>query len=170
MTSHALTMDEVAAAIEIAASSPDAQAAYAAVDRLAQHAIGHRLFTVMRYLPATVEVERLYSSNPSAYPPGGRKPKQGTPWGDAVLDRGEVFIAADAEGVRTAFSDHALLARLGISSILNIPIRARGRVLGTMNLSHEAGHFMSEVIGPGQVLAGLLVPLLLDTAGERTGP
>ena len=122
----------------------------------------------MRYLPATVEVERLYSSNPTAYPPGGRKPKQGTPWGDAVLDRGEVFIAADVEGVRKAFSDHALLAQLGISAILNIPIRHHGRVLGTMNLSHQAGHFTSGMIEPGRVLAALLVPLLLD--GERTGP
>ena len=162
----ALTIDDVAAAMEVAASA-DAQAAYAAVDGLAQRAIGHKLFTVMRYLPATVEVERLYSSNPAAYPPGGRKPKQGTPWGDAVLDRGEVFIAPDAAGVRAAFSDHALLAQLGIGAILNIPIRRHGRVLGTMNLSHQAGHFTSDMIEPGRVLAALLVPLLLDA--ERTG-
>jgi GAF domain-containing protein len=160
----ALTIDDVARAMEVAASA-DAQAAYAAVDALAQRAIGHKLFTVMRYLPATVEVERLYSSNVTAYPPGGRKPKQGTPWGDAVLDRGEVFIAADAEGVRRAFSDHALLAELGISSILNVPIRQHGRVLGTMNLSHEAGHFTADTIGPGRVLAALLVPLLIETKG-----
>jgi len=163
----ALTIDDVAAAMEVAASN-NAQAAYAAVDGLAQRAIGHKLFTVMRYLPATVEVERLYSSNPAAYPPGGRKPKQGTPWGDAVLDRGEVFIAPDAAGVRAAFTDHALLAQLGISAILNVPIRLRGRVLGTMNLSHQAGHFTSAMIGPGRVLAGLLAPLLLDA--ERTAP
>jgi GAF domain-containing protein len=150
--------------MEVAASSKDVAAAYAVVGELAQRAIGHRLFTVMRYLPQTVEVERLYSSNPADYPPGGRKPKQGTPWGDQVLDRGEVFIAADAEGVRAAFSDHALLARLGIGAILNVPIRFRGRVLGTMNLSHEAGHFSSDMIGPGRILAGLLVPLLLDAA------
>ena len=161
-----LTIDDVAAAMEVAASA-DQQAAYAAVDELAQRAIGHKLFTVMRYLPATVEVERLYSSNPAAYPFGGRKPKQGTPWGDAVLDRGEVFIAPDAAGVRAAFSDHALLAQLGIGSILNVPIRQHGRVLGTMNLSHQAGHFTSAMIGPGRVLAALLVPLLLDA--ERTG-
>jgi GAF domain-containing protein len=163
----ALTIDDVAAAMEVAASR-NAQAAYAAVDDLAQRAIGHKLFTVMRYLPATVEVERLYSSNPAAYPPGGRKPKQGTPWGDAVLDRGEVFIAPDAAGVRAAFTDHALLAQLGISAILNVPIRLRGRVLGTMNLSHQAGHFTSDMIAPGRVLAGLLAPLLLDA--ERTAP
>jgi GAF domain-containing protein len=152
--------------MEVAASA-DAQAAYASIDALAQRAIGHRLFTVMRYLPATVEVERLYSSNPAAYPPGGRKPKQGTPWGDAVLDRGEVFIAADAEGVRKAFSDHALLAQLGISSILNVPIRQHGRVLGTMNLSHEAGHFTADTIGPGRILAALLVPLLVDVGASH---
>ena len=161
-----LTIDDVAAAMEVSASA-DAQAAYAAVDGLAQRAIEHKLFTVMRYLPATVEVERLYSSNPAAYPSGGRKPKQGTPWGDAVLDRGEVFIAPDAAGVRAAFSDHALLAQLGIGSILNVPIRQHGRVLGTMNLSHQAGHFTSDMIEPGRVLAALLVPLLLDA--ERTG-
>jgi GAF domain-containing protein len=81
-----------------------------------------------------------------------------------VLDRGEVFIAADAEGVRAAFSDHALLSQMGISAIMNIPIRFRRRVLGTMNLSHEAGHFTSDMIGPARVLAALLVPLLLERA------
>jgi hypothetical protein len=81
-----------------------------------------------------------------------------------VLDRGEVFIAADANGVRVAFSDHALLAQLGISAIMNIPIRFCRRVLGTMNLSHETGHFASDMIAPGRILAGLLIPLLLDAA------
>jgi GAF domain-containing protein len=161
---HLLTPDDIAHAMEIAASSVDSQSAYAIVDELAQRTIGHRLFTVMRYLPETIEVERLYSSNPSAYPPGGRKPKQGTPWGDVVLDRGEVFIAPDADGVRAAFSDHALLSQLGISAIMNIPIRFRGRVLGTMNLSHEAGHFTSDMIAPGRILAALLVPLLLEAS------
>jgi hypothetical protein len=141
-----LTADDIAQAMEVAALSDDMQAAFTAVDELARGTIGHRLFTVMRYLPDTVEVERLYSSNSSKYPPGGRKPKQGTPWGDVVLDRGEVFIAPDADGVRAAFSDYAF----------------RGRVLGTMNLSHEAGHFTSDMIAPGRILAALLVPMLLE--------
>jgi hypothetical protein len=45
-----------------------------------------------------------------------------------MLDRGEVYIAADAAAVRAAFSDHELIASLGISSIVNIPIRFSGRV------------------------------------------
>jgi GAF domain-containing protein len=162
-----LDLKEIASAIETIASSPDPRAAFAAIDALAQRTIGHRLFTVMRYHRATVEVERLYSSNPVDYPVGGRKAKQGTPWGDHVLDRGEVFIAPDADAVREAFNDHALLARIGIGSIMNIPIRFRGAVLGTMNLSHEAGHFGIGMIEPARTLAGLLVPLLLGGQAER---
>jgi GAF domain-containing protein len=162
MKTRALILDDISHAMETAASTTDVQVIYAAIDELAQRTIGHRLFTVVRYLAATAEVERLYSSNPSEYPPGGRKPTQGTPWGEAVLDRGEVFIAADAERVRASYVDHALLSRLGISAIMNVPIRFRGRVLGTMNLSHAAGHYSARTIEPGQVTAGLLVPLLLD--------
>ncbi len=157
-----LALDDVAGIMELAATTKDAQATYAAVDALTQRVIGHKLFTVMRHLPQTAEVERVYSSNTAAYPLAGRKPKQGTPWGAAVLDRGEVFIAANAEGVRAAFSDHALIAQLGVSSILNVPLRHRGRVLGTMNVSHDAGHFTPDTVDKGKVLAALLVPLLLS--------
>ena len=156
-----LALEEVAEVMERAASTQDPQAVYAAVDALAQRVIGHRLLTVLRYLPETVEVERVYSSNPSAYPLAGRKRKQGTLWGAAVLDRGEVYIAADAAAVREALSDHEMIASLGISSIMNIPIRFGSRVLGTMNLNHDAGHFGAHTIAPAKIMAGLLVPLLL---------
>jgi len=160
-----LALDDVAEVMEHAATAQDLQTTYAAVDALAQRVIRHRLFTVLRYLPQTVEVERLYSSNPAAYPRGGRKRKQGTLWGEAVLDRGEVYIAADAAAVRAAFSDHELIASLRISSIMNIPIRLSGGVLGTMNLNHQAGHFGAQTIAPAKIMAGLLVPLLLAVDG-----
>jgi GAF domain-containing protein len=157
-----LALDDVLRIMELSASQPDLQKTYAAIDALAQRTIGHKLFTVMRHLPESSEVERLYSSNTTAYPIAGRKPKQGTPWGAAVLDRGEVFIAADAAGVRAAFSDYLLIERLGISSIMNVPIRHCGRVLGTMNVNNDAGHFTPETVEKGKVLAALLVPLLLS--------
>lgn len=147
----------------LAARAPTS--AYRAVDALAQRVIGHRLFTVMRQIEASAEVERLYSSNEADYPVGGRKPKQGTPWGEVVLGRGEVFIARNADEVRAAFADHELLFRLGITSIMNIPIRHGGRVLGTMNLSHEAGHYGEPAIPPAKIMAGMLVPLLLTEPG-----
>ena len=156
-----LTLADLAALAELFSADHEPARLYAAVDALVQEVIGHRLFTLMRVHEAASEVERIYSSNPAAYPVGGRKQKGGTPWSAAVLDRGEVFIARTPEEVRGAFSDHALIASLGIGSIMNIPLAYRGRRLGTMNVSHEAGWFTGQDAAAGRLIAPFLVPSLL---------
>ena len=123
--------------------------------------LGHKLLTVMRHVAATAEVERIYSSNPRAYPVGGRKQKQGTPWGEKVLDRGEVFIARDLDALRAAFADHALIFSLGIGSIMNVPILLHGRCLGIVNVSHDTGRYGDADVGPAMLLAALLAPMLI---------
>jgi GAF domain-containing protein len=115
----------------------------------------------MRAHADSAEVERVYSSNPTAYPVTGRKPKGGTEWGAKVLDRGETFLAATADEVRRVFADYELIFSLGIGAILNVPIRFRGQSLGTLNLCNEANWFRDEDFATGRVLAGLLVPPLL---------
>jgi GAF domain-containing protein len=116
----------------------------------------------MRLHAENAEVERLYSSLPDSYPVSGHKPKQGTPWGEQVLDRGEIFIANSLEEVRSAFADYELIFSLGIGAIMNVPIRFRGRSLGTMNVCSEAGWFSETDRAPGRLLAGLLLPALLS--------
>jgi len=137
---------------------------YRAVEQLAQRLFGHRLFTVMRHIERSAEVERVYSDNVKAYPVGGRKQKIGTPWGKKVLDRGEVFIAANRDELREAFADHELIFSLGITSIMNVPITYDGRTLATMNISGEAGQYADADIPTALALAALLAPVLL--AGE----
>jgi hypothetical protein len=100
-----LTLADIAAVTEATASAREPDAVFRAVEALARKAIGFRLFTVMRLHGETQEVERLYSSRPDAYPVSGRKPKQGTPWGEQVLDRGEIFIANAPVEVERAFAD-----------------------------------------------------------------
>lgn len=156
-----LTLADLAALAELLAADHARARLYAAVDALVQAVIGHRLFTLMRVHEATSEVERIYSSNPAAYPVGGRKQKGGTPWSAAVLDRGEVFVAHTPDEVRSAFSDHALIESLGIGSIMNIPLAYRGRRLGTMNISHEAGWFTEQHAAAARLIAPFLVPPLL---------
>ena len=75
---------------------------------------------------------------------------------------GEVFLAATAGEVAAAFADHGLLASLGITAILNAPIRHAGRRLGTLNLSGEEGRYGAPQVQAARVLAGLLVPHLLQ--------
>ena len=156
-----LTLSDLAGLAERFAVEPQPALLYAAIDALVQQAIGHRLFTLMRVHEATDEVERIYSSNPAAYPVGGRKVKRGTPWSRAVLDRGEVFVARNADEVREAFADHDLIFSLGIGSIMNVPIAWAGRRLGTMNISHDAGWFTAEDERAGRLVVPFLVPALL---------
>ncbi|HEX8012256.1 MAG TPA: GAF domain-containing protein [Casimicrobiaceae bacterium] len=156
-----LTLADLASLAERLAADHESPVLYAAIDGLVQETIGHKLFTLMRLHEADGQVERIYSSNPAAYPVGGRKDKRGTPWSRAVFDRGEVFVARTPNEVRAAFSDHALIASLGIGSIMNVPLAYRGRRLGTMNISHEAGWFTGEDAATALLIAPFLVPSLL---------
>ena len=70
-----LTLADVAAILDMLGREPDPQAAFLVFDRVVQRVLGHKLLTVMRHVAATAEVERVYSSNPRAYPVGGRKQK-----------------------------------------------------------------------------------------------
>ena len=156
-----LTLDDLATLAKLSASAHEPQELYAAVDALVQKVIGHSLFTIMRVHDAAMEVERVHSSNIAAYPVGGRKTKRGTPWSKVVLDKGEVFVARTADEVREAFDDYRLIFSLGVGSIMNVPIGYRGRRLGTMNISSEAGWFRDQDAAAGLLIAPLLVPPLL---------
>ena len=161
MTRTPLSLADLIAVAEAASSDPNPDAVFRAVEALTRRVIGVRLFTVMRLHAESAEVERVYSSDPTAYPVTGRKPKGGTEWGAKVLDRGETFLAATADDVRRAFADYELIFSLGIGAILNIPIRFRGRSLGTLNLCNESNWFRDEDAVTGRTLAALLVlPLL----------
>ena len=159
---RSLTLADLARLADISATEREPTALYVAVDGLVQEAIGHKLFTLMRVHEASAEVERIYSSNTAAYPVGGRKQKRGTPWSRVVLDRGEVFIARNRHEVREAFTDYELIESLGIASIMNVPLAWRGRRLGTMNISHEAGWFTEQDALTGRLIAAFVVPSLLD--------
>ncbi|HEX3175885.1 MAG TPA: GAF domain-containing protein [Methylomirabilota bacterium] len=112
--------------------------AFAALDRALAAALGHKLFTILRWHPDRAESERLYTSQPAAYPVGGRKPLNATAWSRQVLDERRPYIGRTADDIRAHFFDHALIASLGCDSILNIPVVWNDRVLGTLNLLHEA--------------------------------
>jgi GAF domain-containing protein len=160
---HPFRPTDLAALAELSAGRHEPSQLYGAVDALVQRVIGHTLFTIMRFHEATMEVERVYSSNTHAYPVGGRKPKRGTEWGRVVLDRGEVFIARDADEVRRTFEDHALIFSLGVGAIMNVPVGFCGKRLGTMNISNEEHWFREVDAEAGRLIAALLVPAFLTT-------
>jgi hypothetical protein len=156
-----LTLADLGALAACSAESADAHAVFRAAERIAAETMGWQLFTVLRYVEKDQAVERLYSSDEKAYPVGGRKPLDKIQASHGAMEKGEVFLAGTKEDVRKAFFDHELIFSLGITAILNVPIRHAGRRLGTINLCGEEGMYGSPEIARGKLLAGLLAPSLL---------
>ena len=156
-----LSIEDVAHLIALAGQSTDQGFFYQAVQRIAGQTIGWRLFTILRHVEADQAVERLHSSDAASYPVGGRKPLAKIGASHAALEKGEAVLAATKEEVRRAFFDHELIFSLGITAILNVPIRHAGRHLGTLNLCGEEGMYGAADIARAKVLAGLLVPAML---------
>lgn len=135
---------------------------FTAIGRLAQERIGWTLFTAMRYLPESEEVERVHTSDPVAYPLSGRKTKRDSAWSRQVLLRGEPHFAADAQGIGAAFDDAEKILALGVGALINVPVReaAGGRVIGTLNFGREPGGYAPEDVERALALAPLAAPLL----------
>ncbi|MGX4802260.1 GAF domain-containing protein [Bradyrhizobium guangdongense] len=141
---------------------PDAL--FAALDSALESAIGHKLFTILTYDDATGEAARVYSNLPGPYPTGGRKRLAPGPWTEAVLDRGEAFIGRTQGDLRNVFSDYQLIVSLGCEGVLNMPVRWRGRTLGSLNLLHEAHWYGEDDVAACLPFAQLTLPALLAPA------
>jgi hypothetical protein len=137
-------------------------ASFAALERAMAAVLGHRLFTVLQFHAESGESERRYSSNPAAYPVGGRKPLNPTFWSRQVLVEHRPWIGYDAADIRAVFYDHELIASLGCDAMLNLPVVHDGKALGTINISNTAGWYDESDIPLGRVFAALAVPAYLS--------
>ncbi|MDE5441959.1 GAF domain-containing protein [Bradyrhizobium sp. CSA207] len=154
--------DPLLCAVAAAQGRPDQpDALFAALDDAVKAAIGHKLFTILTYDDHSGEAARVYSNLPGPYPAGGRKRLAPGTWTEAVLDRGEAYIGRTQDDLRTVFSDHELIASLGCASVLNMPVRWRGRTLGSLNLLHEADWYGEDDIAACLPFAQFALPALL---------
>jgi len=135
---------------------------YRALDGVLADTIGHTLFTILRYDPVTQHSARIYSNMPKAYPTSAGKPQPESNWANTVLMRGEVYIGETPDDLRAVFSDHALIASLGCESVMNVPVRWKGRTLATLNLLHTRAWYRDTHIPLAQALAQFALPALLD--------
>jgi hypothetical protein len=136
---------------------------YPALQEALAEVVGHKLFTLMAMDHERGEAARIYTSHPDEYPVGGRKPLgRMTGWGQVVLEGRQPWIGRTAEDIEWAFFDHALIASLGCASCLNQPVidaDAPGgpRVIGTINLLHQAGWYDQAAAHRTAPFAALLV-------------
>jgi hypothetical protein len=126
-----------------------------AVEAAARALTGHGLCTAMVFDRDAMTVRRVFSSRPDAYPVGGAKPKRDTAWGRHVLIDGRVFMGEGEAAIRAHFDDHAVIAGLGLASVVNVPVFLAGRCAGTLNLLWAAS-----TLQPGWVATARLLGLL----------
>lgn len=139
MTTAALAAFDAAIAI---AKSPEA--AFKALQGLAQATVGAKLFTIMT-VDMTAEVaRRAYTSDPVNYPASGTKPINYGPWFDIVHKERRYFVANTIEDIAEVFFDHELINQLGCQSVVNMPIILGNELVATMNILDVEGYYTPE--------------------------
>ena len=113
----------------------------------------------------TIELRRVWSSDPAAYPVGGRKRKAMTAWTRQLLRRGELFVGEGEAALREVFDDHERIAALGLRAVVNVPLLdARGRCRATFNLLGTRAAWQPQELALAQLLGVLATPWVLGAA------
>jgi hypothetical protein len=116
-----------------------------ALDRALQAYPGHRLFTILAIDWTRRKNQRVYSSQPASYPPGGAKPLvSSSDFYQEVILGGRARFCADREACQRAF-----------------PIRLDGATVGSLNLLHRRGWYDREMLPPLMLFADYAAALLV---------
>ena len=145
-----LSADEIEALSAGAATS--AAALFEAITQVAALRVNAGLVTAMRHDEAASSVERVYSSNPQAYPVGGRKLKQDSDWSRHVLVEHRVLVSAGDDAIRKHYNDHAIIFGLGLHSCVNVPLVSSGKCIGTLNVLRAQAEWSEEQIALARTL------------------
>lgn len=139
----------------LAAPDTDPERLMQGVAELVAATIGAKLFTMTTVDREQGVARRCYSSMPDAYPVSGTKPLIDDEWGRQVLGRHQMAVLNSFDDIAAHFSDAELIRSLGCESCLNVPVVVMGRVLGTLNLLHDAGHYTPDRV---RLAEGLKLP------------
>ncbi len=131
---------------------------FALLEQAVAAQIGFKVLTLLRIDPASLRSVRLHSSEPS-YPVGGTKQHVRSAWSEAVLDRRTYYLAPGLLALRATFPDSAAIEAVGCGSIVAAPVVMEGRVLGTLNLWHEAGFYDAAKAEAALPFAAALAPV-----------
>jgi len=130
-------------------------ATFDAVGDAALQLLGPGLLTINAWHADAAQIERLWSSDPAAYPVGGRKSKGDSPWRRQLLERGEVFVGEGDEALAAVFDDIETIRSLGCTAVVNVPLCRAGRVIGTFNYLADRSVWSGSELAALRVLASL---------------
>lgn len=123
------------------AKAKDADAAYGALQALADDIAGVKLFTVMTVDMTAGLARRAYTSDPKSYPATGTKPIHRNNWFDIVHVERRPFVANTIADIAQVFPDYDQIDALGCQSVVNLPVVLGDELVATINMLHVDGHY-----------------------------
>ena len=142
---------------------------FRALDRLLADVVGHRLFRRCFIIRKPGWRSGSTAAGRIIYPASGTKALEQTPAMKRVLTSGTPYLGEDAGDIERDFPDHDRIFALGCGSVLNMPVRWKGEVLGQINLLHEARHFGKAHLPIVEAMAQIVVPAFLIAAEHTPG-
>jgi len=136
--------------------APSDEALWLELDQTMQALFGHRLFTVLVFDAQQRLLKRVYSNSPEVSPVGGAKRVGDSPWARQTLLEGRFHVGSTRADLKSVFSEYERLWAHGCESVLNVPVRADGVTIATLNLLGKAHQYD----GCDLVLARLFAQLL----------
>ena len=124
------------------AKGPDA--AFAALQALAEETVGVKLFTFMTVDMEAEVARRAYTSDAANYPTSGTKPIRYDSWFDIVHKQRQYFVANTIADIAKVFPDYELIDSLGCQSVVNMPVVVGGELVGTVNMLDVEGYYTPE--------------------------
>ncbi len=145
-------------ALSAALASPDAlDRVLSVIERVAMQRMRAALFTASTCEVDSLQITRVHSSRPDTYPLRAKTNKRETSWGNQVLRQRRVFVGEGFLAMAAAFDDQADMEKVGVRSIINVPVVVKDRCLGVLNFG-----FAEDRVSPHAVT----VARLLGTASS----
>lgn len=141
----------------------------AEVAEAAARGIGFRLFTILVFLDEGREMVRVYSSDTTKYPLGGRKivaDAVSTDWAEAALVTRTPYLGRTAEDVTRVFQDAELISTLGCGSFINAPVVYRGQTVAALNLLDAEGAYGERELALSADLADHALGAVMKAKGD----
>lgn len=108
--------------------------------------------------PGEIQLKRVWTSQPGAYPVGGAKRKTRTAWTRQLLEQCKVYVGEGDQALAEVFDDHARIASLDLHAVVNVPIVREGRCVATFNVLGRQPRWQEHEIAAIRLLALLAAP------------
>jgi hypothetical protein len=112
---------------------PQPSSTFRAFDEAVERSVGRLFLTIFRLTPEHMS-ERIFTTDPEAFPVGHMKPLPQGGRAAALYREKKPFLAFGLAAIRAEYEGHAKVIALGAEAMANFPIVYNGAMIGAVNI------------------------------------